>query len=128
MLIGINKGGTAAASSSAGNTLVIPVETPAAPKHNADPKEVATLFQSIEQQLQLQINKCRYDSDYYASIGELENVYKADKMLQCSAVDLNIVQACRLRGELPPKMHYEQRAFTKVRSASDQLDSLKDDF
>ena len=50
----------ATASSSANtNPLVIPVEQPAAPKHNADPKEVASLFQSIEQQLQLQINKCR---------------------------------------------------------------------
>ncbi|XP_075241385.1 coiled-coil and C2 domain-containing protein 1-like isoform X2 [Convolutriloba macropyga] len=110
----------ATASSSANtNPLVIPVEQPAAPKHNADPKEVASLFQSIEQQLQLQINKCRYDSEYYASIGEIANVNKAEKMLQCSAVDLNIVQACRLRGELPPKMHYEQRAFTKIRVNND---------
>ncbi|XP_063715657.1 coiled-coil and C2 domain-containing protein 1-like isoform X3 [Symsagittifera roscoffensis] len=102
-----------------GNTLVIPVEQPAVPKHNADPKEVASLFLSIEQQLQLQINKCKYDSEYYASIGEIANVNKAEKMLQCSAVDLNVVQACRLRGELPPKMHYEQRAFTKIRVNSD---------
>ena len=66
-------GGGAATGVGTGGALIIPVEQPCAPKHNADPKEVASLFQSIEQQLQLQINKCRYDSEYYA--GTIKFIY-----------------------------------------------------